>query len=251
MKFDFRGTNELWLNGLLVALLVLVFLIDLVLPLGTAVWVIYLVPTVLSYLAPRAVTPVLVAAAVTVLIAMGFAIDRPGIDPQVAQLNRTMGAGTVWVLAITGVFFIRNRLRLQEQEWLQTGEVELARYLSGEISLNELGGQVTQFLADYMGARAAAFFARDGERYLRIGAYGVPDDAAVPTELRPGEGLLGQALAQGKQIAVDEVPSGHLVYGSALSRGTPNRLVLAPTFEDGTVNGAIELGRRAPSLDGR
>ncbi len=242
MKFESWGKNELWLNGLLAVLLVLVFLVDLVVPLGTAVWVIYLVPTVLAFMAPRPATPLVVAAVVTVLIAIGFTVDRPGIDPQVAQLNRTMGAATVWVLALTGMLFVRNRLRLQQQEWLQTGEVELARNLSGEISIDELGQQVTRFLSTYMGARAAAFFTREGERFVRIGSYGVPADAAVPAELRVGDGMLSQVIAQRRQIAIADVPADHLVYGSTLSRGVPSRLLLAPTFDDATVNGAIELG---------
>jgi signal transduction histidine kinase len=38
------------------------------------------------------------------------------------------------------------------------------------------------------------------------------------------------------------VPADHLVYGSALGRGKPGKLIAVPTFDDNAVNGVIELG---------
>ncbi|PXA98124.1 histidine kinase [Nostoc sp. 3335mG] len=242
MTFDLSEKNGPWLYGLLALLLAGVFAIDLNVPLGTAVWVIYLVPTVLAYLAWRPQVPLLVAVFVTTLVAVGFFIDRPGIDPDVARLNRIMGVVTVWVLAMTGFFFIRNKLMVKSQEWLQTGQVHLARHMSGEISLAELGQQVTSFLADYFGARAAVFFAREGDGFSRVASFGVPPDAAIQSHFRAGEGLLGEVARTGRSLTLTDIPADHLVYGTALGRGVPSRILAVPTFEDETVNGVIEFG---------
>ena len=242
MTLDLTEKNEPFLYGLLCLLLAAVFIIDLFVPLGTAVWVIYLVPTVLAYLARHPRVPILVAAAVTVLVVIGFFVDRAGIDPGIARLNRTMGVVTVWVLAGTGFFFIRNKLFRATQDWMQIGQVNLARQVSGELKLPELGGQVTTFLATYLGARAAVFYAREGDSFKRIGAFGIPPDASVPEAFRPGEGLLGAVAKDGKPLSLKDVPHDHLVYGSGLGRGTPGIILAVPTFDDDRINGVIELG---------
>lgn len=100
---------------------------DLLLPLGTAIWVVYLLPTVLAYLAARPLAPIAVAAFSTLLVIVGFFWAPSGVDPEIAQLNRTLGVVTTWLLAGVGFLFIRNRLAIGKQEWLQA---EARRWIS-------------------------------------------------------------------------------------------------------------------------
>src|SRR5690606_8882285 len=53
---------------------------------------------------------------------------------------------------------------------------------------------------------------------------------------------LGHVVRTGRAIVLDDVPRDHLVYGSALGRGAPARLIAIPTFQNDEVNGVIELG---------
>ncbi|HEX4365193.1 MAG TPA: GAF domain-containing protein, partial [Rhodopila sp.] len=242
MKIDLSLRSETWLYGLLGAAVLAVFAIDLSVPLGTAVWVIYLVPTVLAYLAARPQVPLVVAAAVTVLVIAGFLVPHAGIDPDVARLNRAMGVATVWVLALTGYFFIRNKLAVRAQDWLQAGHVQLSRHIAGELELPDLGREVVTFLAKYLGAQAGAFYARNGDRFTRIGTFGVPVDAKVPVEFTAGDGMLAQVVSDDQITVISSVPEGYLYFGSGLGRGKPAGLLLAPTHADDAVNGVIELG---------
>ncbi len=240
------------LYALLAAFTALVFLVDLSVPLGVAVWVTYLIPLVLAYLAWRTAVPLVTAAGVTLVIAAGFLIDRPGIDPSLALVNRSMGAVTVWVLAATGFFFIRNKLAVRREEWIRTAQVDLSRRMMGDLSSAELGERVLTFLAERLGAQAALFYIRDHDAFARVAGYGVPMDAAVPARIRRGDGLVGQVIADGRSFAIDRVPDGYLYFGSALGRGKPEHLVLSPTFEDDQVNGVIELGfDRSPRAEAR
>ncbi len=80
----------------------------------------------MAYLAWRTYVPLATAAAVTVVIAAGFLVDRPGIDPSLACSTAPWARVTVWVLAATGFFFIRNKLAVRREEWIRTAQVDLS-----------------------------------------------------------------------------------------------------------------------------
>ncbi|MGV3481093.1 MAG: response regulator [Sphingobium sp.] len=233
-----------WVYAVVALLLALPFAADLIFPLGTAVWVAYLLPVVGAYLAPRQQAPLVVAALATLLVIVGFAMAPEGVDPNVAIVNRSLGVGVTWILAIIGALFIRNRLAIAHQEWLQSGQVGLARAVGGEQPLDELAKSALDFLVDYLDADAGALFIRNGEGFRRHATYGVPADAPVPERFLPGDGLLGQAAAEDRGFAIDQVPDDYLYFGSAFGRAKPARLVIATTRADGAVNAVIELGFR-------
>ena len=235
-------TSELLLYFLLLALISAVFVVDLLVPLGTAVWIVYLIPSVLAYLARRTLVPPVAALLVTVLIVIGYMVDRPGIDPSVAFRNRAMGVVTIWMLAGIGFQFIRNKLAVQREEWLQSAQVDLARQMMGDLTLQVLGERIATFLAERLGAQAAAFFVREGEVFARVASYGVPADAPVPLRVDRGDGLIGRVIASGRSLVLKEVPDNYLYFGSALGSGKPSSLLIAPTLQDEAVNGVIELG---------
>ncbi|WP_163413978.1 hypothetical protein, partial [Escherichia coli] len=74
-------------------------------------------------LAPRPVVPAAVALVATVLTITGFMLARSGVDPSIARVNRTLGVFTAWTLGGVGVLFVRNRLAVRREEWLQAGQV--------------------------------------------------------------------------------------------------------------------------------
>ncbi|MBY8825010.1 response regulator [Sphingomonas colocasiae] len=234
-----------WVYAIAALLLALPFVADLVFPLGTAVWVAYLLPVVAAYLAPRPQAPLVVAALATLLVIAGFAMAPAGVDPSVAIVNRTLGVGVTWILAIIGALFIRNRLAIAHQEWLQSGQVGLAQAVGGEQPLDELAKSALDFLVDYLDADAGALFIRNGEGFRRHATYGVPADAPVPERFLPGDGLLGQAAAEDRGFVIDDVPEGYLYFGSGLGRARPGRLAIATTRADGSANAVIELGFRS------
>ncbi|MEN2711637.1 response regulator [Sphingomonas sp. NPDC092331] len=242
MIHRFGAKYEMLLYGVLAALLVVPFLADLQLPLGTSVWVIYLLPIVFAYLAPRPMVPAAVALVATVLTITGFMLARSGVDPSIARVNRTLGVLTAWTLGIVGVLFVRNRLAVRREEWLQAGQVGLGQAIAGDLAIEQLGANALRFLAEYLGATAGAIFIRNGDGFLRRASYGVPAGAAVPERVTPGDGLLGQAIADGRGFALAPVPDGYLYFGSALGQAKPGQLLIAPARIDGQVNTVVELG---------
>ncbi|MES1244824.1 MAG: response regulator [Acidobacteriota bacterium] len=152
--------------------------------------------------------------------------------------------GLLGILLAAAVAYLLRRAApaRRRQEWLQSGQGGLSLVMVGDRRPDELGESILKFLAEYLDAHAGAFFAKDGGVYRRVATYGVPTGAAMPSEFRPGDGLLGQAAKDGKAFFVRDVPDGYLTVGSALGRGNPRHLVVTPAAADGMVNAVLELG---------
>lgn len=229
------------LNLALVLFLLLTFAADLVFPLGTAVWVIYLVPTVLAFLSDRPWVPVASAMIATALTIVGFYLAPAGIDPSVAIVNRSLATVVEIALAGIGALFIRYRNEALRQQWLRDGEAGLANAIAGEQSLDDLGRAALGHLAAWTGAGAGLLYVRDGEGFRRIASIGVPAGAGATQRLGHDDGLAGRAIAERRALLFDDLPEGYFTFGSSLGQGRPRSLLIGIGEVDGTVNVVIEL----------
>ncbi len=118
-------TNYIYL--VIAAALAAVALYDFVTPLGVSGWVFYCIPIVIAFLLWHPAAPLIVAGAATVLSAIGFMVSPANSEAIFAIQNRSFAAATYWVLGIAGFLFIRGKLTLKKQEWLQAAEVGLAQ----------------------------------------------------------------------------------------------------------------------------
>lgn len=90
------------------ALIVAIFIGDLVSPLGYMVWVMYFLPLVLTtQLLPHLTNPVLMSCSALVLLAFFF--SRPGLPPELSLVSRGLGLFGFWV---TAYFLLRHRRTL-------------------------------------------------------------------------------------------------------------------------------------------
>jgi CheY-like chemotaxis protein len=217
---------------------------DLYTPLGIAVWVIYLVPVVLSFVQLRPALPLLVALIATVMMISTYLTDTrlEGITVQVALVNRIFGVLTLWVMAAFGFFFIRNKLAIRHQQWLQQGQNQLNEVLRGELELRELSQNLLAFLATHLDAHAGALYVDKKGTFQLTGTFGTSTASEVVQSFERGDGLLGQAAASKQTFVVSDVPPGYLQISSALGKGAPRHLVVAPLYVDRVVNGVLELG---------
>ncbi len=218
-----------------------VLLADYYTPLGLAVWVLYLVPLVLSYLTWSPMVPVGIGATVSIFTILGLFISPLGVDPSVSLLNRAMGIATACALATFGYQFITSRLALRKEEWIRAGQMKLSERMIGEQSLLTLAESILVGLAEYLEAQGGAIFVAESSRFHRLAAYGVPKDTSLPEQFQAGDGLLGQTLHTKRPIVVQDLPEGYFTVGSALGRSAPRHLLIAPLGVDGLINTVVEL----------
>jgi signal transduction histidine kinase/DNA-binding response OmpR family regulator len=220
----------------------LCLLIDATIPLGTGVSVLYLLPTVIAFVARRPVTPLLAAISGIGCTIVAYFMAPQGLGLEVAMTNRALSGITNILLAVIGFFLIRYRNDNRHQQWLRESETDLARATAGSIALDELGSRTLSFLAERFGAIAGALYVKDDGAFRKIATYGVPAGATVPERMEPGESLLGEVMRHGRTTTIARVPAGYLSFGTALGQATPARLVLGAPHVDGTVNAVVELG---------
>ncbi|MFK7701393.1 response regulator [Pseudomonas caspiana] len=141
-----------------------------------------------------------------------------------------------------------NAERLKKVAWLRNGQSELAEQVLGQLTLNNLGTNVLQFFAQYLGSVVAAIYVRQEHGGLkRVASYGFSREQEQHEQsIYSGEGVIGQAAQQDKIIRLDEVPSNYFKVSSGLGEGDPRSILVVPTSNDDQVNGVIELGFLRP-----
>jgi len=134
---------------------------------------------------------------------------------------------------------------LEQQNWQRAGQARLADQSVGQTSLSALGQTILDFLVNYLGASAAAFYSRNkGTQVLkRVASYGFRNPLNNQEQiLDAGDSLVEQALFSNRVIELNDVPSDYVKINSGLGEAAPRYLVLVPVEHDDKPNGVIELG---------
>jgi signal transduction histidine kinase/CheY-like chemotaxis protein len=130
---------------------------------------------------------------------------------------------------------------LRENEWLQKGVASLNDIMIGDHNLNTLSTSVIEFVTEYSGSVAGAFYVvnEQGEYELQAG-YAL-NDVKDRRKIIPGEGLAGQAIVSAKILAVS--PIEKYDYHLSLLPGEikPRSVIAIPLLFNKTVKGIIEL----------
>ena len=139
---------------------------------------------------------------------------------------------------------------LSEQAWVRDGQAQLAETLIGQQTLTTVGRSVLAFAGRYLDPVVAAMYVRDDAGLLqRVSTHGFVGSDSDEQVKAAREGLVGQALRDGRLNHVTNLKGGYFKVGSGLGEGAPAELLVAPISNDGVVNGVIELGFMRPVVE--
>jgi CheY-like chemotaxis protein/CHASE3 domain sensor protein len=178
-------------------------------------------------------------------------IEQRGRESQRAatiSLAVTWGGSGVLLLLIAGAAVVASRdfRTRQAQAWIRSGQMGLSEQMQGDQPLDKLGGNLLEFLAQFVEAQVGAVYIAEAGRYRRFAGYALPADGHVES-VRPGDGLVGQAVKDRRAMRVRDVPPGYLPISSGMGKGTPHELVVVPASIDGVVHAVLELGFFRPT----
>jgi CheY-like chemotaxis protein/CHASE3 domain sensor protein len=151
------------------------------------------------------------------------------------------GASLLSVLILGAAWTMSRDFRMrQAHEWVRAGQTGLSVRVQGEQRLDVLGQNVLSFLSEYVDAQVGSvYLIEPDDRLRRVAGYALPSGTHP---FRAGDGLLGQAVRDGRALHVKDVPPGYLPISSSLGRTAPAELLVAPAIVDGHPHAVIELG---------
>ena len=133
---------------------------------------------------------------------------------------------------------------LRHQDWLRTGQAELATKSANLHELEPLAEAVLDYVTRYLGGVVAAMYVRSDDGVLRrIGAYGFAHLGDKRAQVfQPKESLASQAADQNRILTIRDLPPDYIKVGSALGETSPRELLIAPISNHGKIKGVIEIG---------
>jgi signal transduction histidine kinase/DNA-binding response OmpR family regulator/CHASE3 domain sensor protein len=132
---------------------------------------------------------------------------------------------------------------LRHQDWLRTGQAELATKSANLHELEPLADAVLGYVTPYLGGVVAAMYARSEDGTLtRIGAYGFAPEDKHARIIDGKASLAAQAANEGRILTLRELPPDYIKVGSGLGDTPPRELLIAPITNHGKIKGVIEIG---------
>jgi CheY-like chemotaxis protein/CHASE3 domain sensor protein len=165
-----------------------------------------------------------------------------------AKMAATVSVGVTWggsgvlILLIAGAAAVASRdfRARQSQSWVSVAQMGLSERMQGDQPLERLADAVLSYLGALLEAQVGALYIAEGNQYRRLAGYAMPTSAGA-TVLRPGEGLVGQAVKAKRVLRVRDVPAGYFA-ASATGSAAASELLIAPASLEGVVHAVIELG---------
>ncbi|MGN7838949.1 response regulator [Stenotrophomonas sp. 22385] len=218
--------------------------LELVVPLGYAVWLTYFMAVGVTLFQRRLEAPLLVAVGSCILLAVGYHLAPASTNSAFSFINRTIGGICFLLMALTVIKAIQARRSAADALWLQEAENAVTVSLRGDPEPRVLADEAMRTLCARLNADVGALYRLQGERLLLVGGAALPPH--LPDSLPASAGQWGEVLRQGQPRRLEEGES-LLEIETALGRTPVHQRLLGPITADGVVIGLVELGRAGVS----
>ena len=134
--------------------------------------------------------------------------------------------------------------RNTEQDWLKTNLARFTGMLQGQRDLAAVGRMLLSELVPLVNAHQGVLYQMDAEGtpHLRmLASYADVVENPYPTELRVGEGFIGQCARDKRRILLTEVPPDITPVGSVFFHALPRNLVVLPVVFEGQIKAVIGI----------
>ncbi len=215
--------------------------LELVVPLGYAVWLAYFLAVGVTVFQRSARAPFIVAVLACVLLIIGYNVAPASSNSAFSFVNRSIGGVAFLMIALIVSRAIQARREAMRALWLQEAENAVATSLRGDLGPEQIAEAAATSLGAQLQADVAAVYRLEGGRLQLTGGLALP--SGMPASLALQEGVAGQ-VARDERIR--HLHGGHdtvLELQTSLGRLPVRERVLAPISSDGAVVGIVELGR--------
>lgn len=234
-------TRDRWIWMASAVLLAATIALELVVPLGYAVWLAYFLAVGVTVFQRSARAPFIVAAVACVLLVIGFNIAPASSNSAFSFVNRSIGGCAFLMIALIVSRAIQARRDAMRALWLQEAENAVAMSLRGDLGPEHIAEAAATSLGAQLEADVGAVYRLDGGRLQLTGGLALP--SGMPASLALQEGVAGQVARDGRIRHLQGGDDAVLELQTGLGRLSVRERILAPISSDGTVVGIVELGR--------
>lgn len=236
--------RDRWIWAASAALMAFTLALEMVVPLGYAVWLTYFMAVGVTLFQRRLDVPMLVALGSCVLLMVGYNVAPSSTNSAFSFVNRTIGGVAFLLMALTVMKAIQSRRIAADALWLQEGENAVTVSLRGDPEPRVLADAAMRALCAQLGAEVGAMYRLQGDRLLLVGGAALP--AQLPGTLSAAAGQWGEVLRLGVPRRLEDHESP-LDIETPLGRSVVRQRLLGPITADGAVVGVVELGRAGVS----
>ncbi|HFK2915633.1 TPA: response regulator [Stenotrophomonas maltophilia] len=234
-------TRDRWIWMTSAVLLAATIALELVVPLGYAVWLAYFLAVGVTVFQRSARAPFIVAVLACVLLVIGFNIAPASSNSAFSLVNRSIGGCAFMMIALIVSRAIQARRDAMRALWLQEAENAVAMSLRGDLGPEQIAEAAATSLGAQLEADVGAVYRLDGGRLQLTGGLALP--SGMPASLALQEGVAGQVARDGRIRHLEGSDDAVLELQTGLGRLSVRERILAPISSDGTVVGIVELGR--------
>ncbi|HHA2827202.1 TPA: response regulator [Stenotrophomonas maltophilia] len=234
-------TRDRWIWMTSAVLLAATIALELVVPLGYAVWLAYFLAVGVTVFQRSARAPFIVAVLACVLLVIGFNIAPASSNSAFSLVNRSIGGCAFLMIALIVSRAIQARRDAMRALWLQEAENAVAMSLRGDLGPEQIAEAAATSLSAQLEADVGAVYRLEGGRLQLTGGLALP--SGMPASLALQEGVAGQVARDECIRHLKGSDDAVLELQTSLGRLPVRERILAPISSDGTVVGIVELGR--------
>ncbi|MBY4677719.1 response regulator [Marinobacterium arenosum] len=133
--------------------------------------------------------------------------------------------------------------QMQQENWLKTGQNELAVKVNSDQRPQELAQKAINQLCRYLEAPVGAIYLVDKDETAELCAsYAYTFRKEVRNRFTKGESLVGQAVLERQPIIINQLPPDYVCVSSGLGSSAPSCLAVFPLIYADKLLGVLELG---------
>ena len=147
--------------------------------------------------------------------------------------------------SVAGVFAVaRDVSATKAAEWLKDGIARLNATLRSDDDPKSLASKTINELCGFLDATVGVIYLaeEDSGVLALVASYAYTTRKNLSTRFAPGEGLVGQAALEQKQIVLTQVPGDYIRVVSGLGETSPRRICVTPVVFGDHVSGILEIG---------
>ncbi|MGY5943299.1 response regulator [Stenotrophomonas forensis] len=234
-------TRDRWIWMTSAVLLAATIALELVVPLGYAVWLAYFLAVGVTVFQRSVRAPFIVAAIACVLLVIGFNVAPASNNSSFSFVNRSIGGCAFLMIALIVSRAIEARRQAMRALWLQEAENAVAMSLRGDLGPEQIAEAAATQLGGQLQADIGAVYRLEGGRLQLTGGMALP--SGMPASLALQEGVAGQVARDERIRHLHGGDAAVLELQTSLGRLPVSERILAPISSDGALVGVIELGR--------